>query len=462
MAKGDGYNDVDLAPNQKGGSHFFIEGSTKLSLITTLGMMAVFLAMHAYAAFKAPPLLAVKEDYFKLNSSEGNVSIDVDVTLSQLLDSHRFISINGSLVAKDANLKKEMSATLSTRTTSLKNFAIVHNDQDDRHTVNLAWKGGCNRSTGFFVDRSDVVGVDTLQVRMSMQTDYTGLDGFLFTWSFANPSAEKYARSAKLLMSFLVGYMLVVFVFYLKFDAESFSQIYLLVLGVAGVMASNPLGLLLGDSVGVRIADQVLLAAFVALVRLFTLLEFEMLRKHEVKVPTWLLLVLLVVFGIYATIDATAGYDRHSHIVHAEQAAAVVLQSEVFALCGHAIYFVGGLVWCILAWVSNQGANPRRMGYFAFVFCLGSVATLVLNGLCVVKNWGMYSVVREMLFISVQITIASITMFLLHSGGGPEYLEVGEAAKKGVAQEDIVIGLDDAEGQDDGAAEVEEEDDAEE
>jgi hypothetical protein len=38
-------------------------------------MLFTFIVMHTYAALRAPPSLASKDEYFKLNSTEENISI---------------------------------------------------------------------------------------------------------------------------------------------------------------------------------------------------------------------------------------------------------------------------------------------------------------------------------------------------------------------------------------------------
>jgi murein DD-endopeptidase MepM/ murein hydrolase activator NlpD len=54
-------------------------------------------------------------------------------------------------------------------------------------------------------------------------------------------------------MSFLVGYMGLLFVFHLKFESEVFTQALLCIVGCAGVFASNPIGLLVGDAGTVKL-----------------------------------------------------------------------------------------------------------------------------------------------------------------------------------------------------------------
>jgi hypothetical protein len=121
-------------------------------------------------------------------------------------------------------------------------------------------------------------------------------------------------------MSFLIGYILVVFAFYLKFDSESFTQIFLLVIGITGVFSSNPLTYFIKNTgAGARISDHILMSVFTAVFRLFLLLELEMLRGKSSAPATILVILFGVFFGFYATVDAAASYDRATHVLQSER-----------------------------------------------------------------------------------------------------------------------------------------------
>jgi hypothetical protein len=127
-------------------------------------------------------------------------------------------------------------------------------------------------------------------------TDYRSIEAFLFHWDLGNSSAEKYNQSAKLLMSFLVGCMLVAFAFYLRFDSQYFTQFFLLVVGVTGVFAANPLNYFTGAAPGARISDHILMVVFSVVFRVFVLLQRELLRTHSYAPLKALVIAVAVVF----------------------------------------------------------------------------------------------------------------------------------------------------------------------
>jgi hypothetical protein len=276
---------------------------------------------------------------------------------------------------------------------------------------------------------ASVVDIDTLEVRTAVQTDFSAIAGFLFHWDFANPGAEKYDRSSKLLMSFLVGYMLVVFSLYLKFDAESFTQILLLVVGVTGVFASNPLTYSFRPGPGAHISDHIFMPAFQAVLEFFLLCQLELLCRHATSPRPALLVVLAVFFAFYATVQAAATYDRQAHVLQAEREVHVVLQTELALVVLDAIFALAALVYFVVAAVANEGVNPHRVALFGVSLPGVIGTTLVAEVYFVLAGKDMCTIIPSPLTSSTHITFAAIDFFLLHTGGGRQYDAIPDQAK---------------------------------
>jgi uncharacterized membrane protein len=231
-------------------------------------------------------------------------------------------------------------------------------------------------------------------------------------------------------MSFLIGYMLVVFAFYLSFDSESYTQVFLLILGVTGVFASNPLALFFIKGSEIRISDHVLMAVFTACYRLFILIQLELLRSHNSSVKTWVTVVLGIVFGLYATVDAAASYDRATHVASSEVIVPIVLQTEYALMACHAVYLLASVIHVVIAIIQNAGANTRRIVFFGISLAVTGVVTGICQIYFVLVNKNMYSVVPQMLLSSVHVTLAAITLFLLHSSSGAEYRPMDDSKQQ--------------------------------
>jgi hypothetical protein len=91
-------------------------------------------------------------------------------------------------------------------------------------------------SNWFSVTRVASRDIDMLRLWLTVMADSQSIEAFLFPWDFGNTSAEKYDQSVKLLVSFLVGFIFVVFCF--RSDSEYSTQVLLLVISI---FAANPL-----------------------------------------------------------------------------------------------------------------------------------------------------------------------------------------------------------------------------
>jgi hypothetical protein len=77
------FTDIKDVPHSKAGSHFFITRTSNWSVTVSVCMLATFLVMHALDARPSPRSLQAKDEYYQLNSTETNILIDINITLSQ-------------------------------------------------------------------------------------------------------------------------------------------------------------------------------------------------------------------------------------------------------------------------------------------------------------------------------------------------------------------------------------------
>jgi hypothetical protein len=188
-----------------------------------------------------------------MKATDGNISIDVEITLSQPIPGHRFISVNGSLLRNDISTSRVLPINGTVHKTTQKNLNPVENN----------W---------FSVMRLASRGIDALWRRLTVAADYRSVGPFLLQWDFGNTSCENSEQSAKPLMSFSIGYFLAVFGFYLRFDSGYFTQRFLLVLGITGGFPVSPLNCFTGVATGAWIGNHILMAVIMAVVSVFVLL----------------------------------------------------------------------------------------------------------------------------------------------------------------------------------------------
>jgi hypothetical protein len=158
------FADVELASPGILGSHFFLEHTSLWSLLVSVAMLMVFVVMHTYAALHSPAVLASKEELYKINATDENVSIDVEMTLGQLIPEHRFILVNGSLITNDTSTSRVLPIELTVHKTTQKNFeAVESNVNEGRRRIDLYFTAGKNQSSSFYVTRRQLRHIDALQ-----------------------------------------------------------------------------------------------------------------------------------------------------------------------------------------------------------------------------------------------------------------------------------------------------------
>jgi hypothetical protein len=123
--------------------------------------------------------------------------------------------------------------------------------------LELKYRAGEGRTRFFDVHRLSTENVSEFQLRTTIRSNFANVAGFVFCWTFADPTSETYERTEKMLHSLLIGTMLVIFALDIEFDLDIFTQLFLLLLlvGVAGVFASNPIGYLLAPGNGGSVTD---------------------------------------------------------------------------------------------------------------------------------------------------------------------------------------------------------------
>jgi hypothetical protein len=404
--------------NANGNSHFFIDTAPLSSLLAAAALFVSFTLMHAYGAIRAPSFTSTKRQFVPINSTNRRAPVGIDLIMSQLERRHRIVNVNCSLVAKTADKLGRVGIDVISHTRTLKDGKEVSLAPDDRARYGLRFAKGSLLSSAFRVASVPVVEIDTLELHMYVKGDYSDVDGFSFAWDFTNPLADQYLFCGKLILSTTMGYMLVVFLFYLKWDAERFTQRFLIVVGVLGVVASNPLKLLIPVAYRSRLMDHLLMAAFTAAYRMFLLLQLELLRGRETTVSPVLIGVHVIAFIMYAFLDGTASFGLEQRMIRND---GTVLDSEVTRSRAHMIYL--GITCLLLSLVvlNADGAHLGRLVLVAISVLITGGVTLGMEVIGLVLKRFTDSVADLMVMPAVHLNCAAMALFLLRSDADAEY-----------------------------------------
>jgi hypothetical protein len=423
MAESAKFGDVEFASPPPASASFYIDQVPLLSLVAPLAFLFSFVVIHTAAAFRAAPILATREEFFALNSTDRLCgSMDVDMSVSQLQTGHRFVSINGSMISSSA---RSLPINVTRRRTFFRNKKPLGLWKTDSQIHELRWMPGKNSSSDFEALHFWVSHADACDLHMRISGNYSAIDGFRFLWRHGDPGFQAYRNSAQLLLAVLACYMFATFAWTIRFDTEAFTQLFRLIVGASGILAANPLrSFVTLDGPRFRIAGNVFLGIFIALLRMFMVLELEMLRSHSSTPPKALVAVLAVFFGLYAVADIAATYDRQCHVFQSQTIVLVVFHSEVVVMRLDAFYLVASAVYWIVAWTQHGPANRQRVTFFGIVLVISGIATFVTQIVFVLINLCLYSVVPMMVMLSAHVVVAaSMCLSLMQVVGGKEYTE---------------------------------------
>jgi hypothetical protein len=367
-------------------------------------------------------LISSKSDIYHVNETTGNVTINFDANLTHLLDEHRFMGINMSLITNDVSRDRSLFVLFVARPTLLKDGQWVRGGANIHHARDVYFKRGVKRSSSFQVAEFPTLGSDTADIRFSLHTEMDTIHAVHFDWVFGNAMVVKYTKSTKLILSFLVGIMLSFFAISLEFDSESFVQVFCLFLGLAGVFASNPFHYFFPTLKWESITDQTLMAIFVALYKALVIFELDMLRSHSPKPNATLLAILSSFFAFYATSDAAANYSRDLFTTIADGPTPYALDTEKLRALLDFVYAIIASVYMGLAIAGNDGVSYRRTMFFVWSALATVAVTLVSDVVCVFFNVWLDTPRPALLLSSFVYIMATMTLFFMHTGSSRDYM----------------------------------------
>jgi hypothetical protein len=333
--------------------------------------------------------------------------------LTKLEQEHRFISLNCSLISRSLYANMTLPIRVSTRHSVFRRGRAVESSAIDFHPMKIVFSRNNTKSSSFSLVHVNLRNGGELRVGLTVETDYTNLTGFYFDWDCLNRSAVQFLTTAKLLTAFFTCYVLMVYVFTLS-QEHNLTQIMLIVLGIAGIFASDPIGILFGF--GHTIVTDVLQSGFIAVYRFFLCMELSVFYP----LPTRILFLVTIAcaLAVSAGIEAVNAFDQFEHILAGRPKKFSLFQRDGVSIVANAIYACVSLIMLESAFVNRE--QSRRLAVIVGSVVVTDFATL-LYVFCVVHNVLM-STVLPMLFVSSTHGLgASLALFLFRAPDGPVY-----------------------------------------
>jgi hypothetical protein len=439
-------------------SCFFLDNTHSKSIFGTFLLMLTLITLHIIASFLAPRIFGFADIYFPLRSTEVNTSVDVDVTISSLHSLHRFCDVNGSLVRHRPSTSS-ITADLSfhSRTLFLKNGTVVNSLNFAERNTKVTFLTGATSSTPFRVFHKEVFDYDSTQSKITLSADFESIEGFSFRWSFVNPLAFRVAQVSLFVLSFQIGYMVVLYVRSMSRNENLFIQLFCLVVGIAGVFVANPIALLLPSVNSLHMSDHAMMAVYIALFRLFNLVELETIRRQKPRPNFLWLMAIAVFFAFYGIVDHAAAYDRAKLLATSEFEVDVVFPAESLRRSFHLAYVGVAAFWMLLAFCRSRKTAGKRLAVFS-VFTFVGIGEAILSQF----QWAFledfaFTVVPQVFHASVNMTEGAFLLFFMRNDRPTEYQQIGSGEENGGILIDDFEAEDEDEEEEKGKGEEEEE-----
>jgi hypothetical protein len=240
----------------------------------------------------------------------------------------------------------------------------------------VEFNDGAQNSSLFQIAEVTVGAADEIQITLTLSEGFTDLVGLNLVWSFCNPGAYRFSHSVQLLLAFMVANVFTVYIFHLKFDSEKWTQVFLLVLGIAGIIGANPFAYLWPDSDWIAWCDFVLPSAFVGIYRVFVRMQLHFLSTKTAADVYSKTAVTAVVFAGYAVLDVTTEIDRRMRML-TKNAPAMAVPKEAILMIADSVYIALSFRELAQTAVRNEGANFRRLMLFATALIVTNAATFL-------------------------------------------------------------------------------------
>jgi hypothetical protein len=197
-------------------------------------------------------------------------------------------------------------------------------------------------------------------------------------------------------------------------EVDDFDHKFAIILGVAGVLASNPAFPFLPP-----VCDHLFAAFFVALFRVFLLIQLEFIRSRNPIPKTRLLILLSTLFLCYVSVDSAAALARSEHLLKAY--IPMVFDIERYRMYFDCAYTGITLVYLIVALATFDLADLRRLIFVGFLVLGTDAVTIATHVWCMLSDIAMNTMQPNLIFRSVHAALAGTVLFLLHSDSGIVY-----------------------------------------
>jgi hypothetical protein len=269
-----------------------------------------------------------------------------------------------------------------------------------------------------------VINFERIDLKCSFSGDFEPIDGFSFRWSYSNPAALKYATFSRALISVFMFYVFVNYV--ANCIPASFTQFFAALITGIGVFPSNPIFLFLPQSSPTWLFNSTVMAGYVALFRMFGLLQIELVRSRKDRPALPVLIVVGLFFACYAGVDAVVCHDRLLLLTDHDVDRPALFEMENILANFHFAYTAGLILFTLAAFWSSTGYATKRLVALVLLQFVALVATIFVQIICIDRGFLGNSIMPSMLFTAIHSLTGGVMVFMMQSNRGRDYRFLGK------------------------------------
>jgi hypothetical protein len=389
---------------------YFLDTAPLLTVFGTLSILVALILFQVTFPPTAPRLYASHQTFFSISEIDMTSTLDFNITIANLSDIHRLLHIDGALVRR-RSLAGPRQLGYSVRPIFSTNQTVTNKRSHWRGTFMIDFAS--ITSQPFCLLRQEIVDYDMVSVRVSLTGDFREITGLGLRWLTVDPAFVDCSRFMRSVLSALNGYMLIVHLVWLDVCRLQLGDVLCVALGVCGVFACNPQSFWNPPPAIPPLADHVFVAAFVAMLRMFCLLQLDLLRARRVLLNKFAVLCAGAFYTCYGVVDAAAGFERSQ----ASREASPVL---LFAAVLQRVHVLVSLLWVAAAFIRAGAAFVNRLYVFVFAVVIDVCSTWFSRVDCLTSSTFAYAPIPEMVNLSIHMTTGAFIVLLMRHESIPE------------------------------------------
>jgi hypothetical protein len=391
---------VDFAEGSPARPSIFVDTVSLQTLLAAVLLFSLLLLAPIIVTLLGPQSLQTSQESSNFTNRSAGLPFHVDLSLSALCPSFGFFDVTAvfsraaasSIQALPLNLSRQI---ILSRRGNVSSFTAIATKE-----YTLFFKPGSSHSQKFPFFHQKITHFDRADLRLSIESEFSELDGCLFELLTLGGGVLRHARVLKAVVSAIVVYTCFLSGGWGYRRPDRVGQSLALLLSVSSVLASNPICLIVSDAA----IDDALFTVFSWVFRFFLLYQIDTARASP--------RIAFAAAAFFAAAVAEAlGLPR------AAPALPIVCYSVVLVI--------------VIAAAAFRAEPPLGRRVAVFGGC--AIGDLVLDCAARADIWPQLSL-REVARAAFAMTAAALALFVLRPAGREDYraISLPEAEEPGL------------------------------